>query len=83
MKIFKYLLSKIFQNKKNNKFDLTGFNFRGYANRVTSTDIKLPPPIPLQKIKKYKNKNYKLKKTKPKDRPYIPSTGVIIKKGLC
>jgi hypothetical protein len=45
MKIFKYLLIKILQNKK--------------------------------------NKNYKLKKTKPKNRPHIPSTGVIIKKGLC
>lgn len=35
--------------KNKNEWDYVGSNFKGFANRVTSTDIKLPPPTPLPK----------------------------------
>ena len=32
---------------KNYKWDYVDLNFKGYANSVRTTDIKLPPPTPL------------------------------------
>ena len=40
---------------KNYKWDYVDLNFKGYANSVRTTDVKLPPPTPLP----YNNKNYK------------------------
>lgn len=40
---------------KNYKWDYVDLNFKGYANSVRTTDIKLSPPTPLPN----NNKNYK------------------------
>jgi hypothetical protein len=47
--------------KKNEKRDYIDLNFKGYANKVQTTDIKLPSPIPLR-AKKVKRKRNKKKK---------------------
>ena len=41
--------------RKNYKWDYVDLNFKGYANSVRTTDVKLPPPTPLPN----NNKNYK------------------------
>ena len=35
--------------KKNHEWDYVDLNFKGYANSVRTTDIKLSPPTPLPK----------------------------------
>ena len=40
--------------RKNHKWDYVDLNFRGYANSVRTTDIKLPPPTPLPNNNKNK-----------------------------
>jgi hypothetical protein len=35
--------------KKNHEWDYIDLNFKGYANSVRTTDIKLSPPTPLPK----------------------------------
>jgi hypothetical protein len=44
--------------KKNHEWDYVDLNFKGYANSVRTTDIKLSPPTPLPKdlIESQKNR---------------------------
>lgn len=43
--------------KNDHKWDYVGLNFKGFANKVRSTDIKLPAPIPLPNNSSESQKN--------------------------